>query len=87
LQGEAEITYSMPPFHHNVEKSYAKAGDAYLIYRGERVTFKIISNVPYRYISYVQPAPPIPSGEQLIDSLYEEFNNRLFEGFKKRRNE
>jgi len=84
LQGEAEIIYSMPPFHQKEEKTYAKAGDAYLMYCGERVTWKITSDVPYRHICYMQPAPPLPSGDQLVDSLYEKFNERLFQTFKDR---
>ena len=63
LEGESEITYSMPPFHQKEEKSYAKAGDAYLMYCGERVKWEITSDGPYRYICYTQPAPPLPSGE------------------------
>jgi hypothetical protein len=86
LQGEAEISYSLPPFFQKekVKKTYAKAGDAYLMYCGERVTFKITSDVPYRHICFLQPAPPLPNGEHLVDDLYEKFNERLFQSFKDR---
>jgi hypothetical protein len=85
ISGEAEITYSMPPFHQKEEKLIARAGDTYLMYCGERVTWKIISDVPYRHIGIMMPCPPVPSGESLIESLYEEFNQRLFQTFKDRK--
>jgi len=65
-KGKAEMTFSMPPFHQKEETAVAEAGDIYMIYRGERITFKVISDEPYRHVCIIMPAVPLPSGDHLI---------------------
>jgi len=66
IKGKAEITFSMPPFHEKEEKVIAETGDAYMIYKGESLTFKVISSEPYRHLCIIMPAIPIPSGDHLV---------------------
>lgn len=66
IKGKAEITFSMPPFHQTEEKIVAEAGDAYMIYKGESLTFKVISEEPFRHLCIIMPAIPIPSGDHLV---------------------
>lgn len=65
-KGSAELTYSMPPFHQKEEKAVVETGDCYMIYKGERITFKVTSKEPYRHVCFIMPAVPLPSGDQLI---------------------
>lgn len=66
VKGKAELTYSMPPFHEKEEKAVVEAGDAYMIYKGEHITFKILSKEPFRHMCIIMPAVPLPSGDHLI---------------------
>jgi quercetin dioxygenase-like cupin family protein len=71
IQGKAEVTYSLPGLHQKEEKATIEEGDAYLLYRGERVTFRVTSETPYRHFCVVMPAIPLPSGDHLIQEHYE----------------
>jgi quercetin dioxygenase-like cupin family protein len=71
ITGKAEVTYSLPGLHLKSERATIEAGDAYLIYRGERITWKVISKEPYRKFCVVMPAIPLPSGDHLIQEHYE----------------
>lgn len=55
LEGEAQITFSMPPLHAQKEKIIAKAGDVLFIYAGERVLFEVISDQPFRHLCVIMP--------------------------------
>jgi len=71
IKGKAEVTYSLPGLHLKKERATIEAGDAYLIYRGERITWKVVSKEPYRKFCVVMPAIPLPSGDHLIQEHYE----------------
>jgi mannose-6-phosphate isomerase-like protein (cupin superfamily) len=66
IKGKAEITFSMPPFHQTEEKIVAETGDAYMIYKGESLTFRVISKEPFRHLCIIMPAIPTPSGDHLV---------------------
>lgn len=65
-KGKAEMTYSQPPFHTKQETTIVEEGDTYLIYPGDRITWKVISKEPFRHLCFLMPAPAIPTGEHLI---------------------
>lgn len=55
VKGKAEIYFSRPPLHVEKEKVIAEAGDAYLIYRGEWITWKVVSDEPFRHLCFLLP--------------------------------
>ena len=71
--GKAEMTYSQPPFHTKQETTSVEEGDTYLIYAGDRITWKVISKEPFRHLCFLLPAPPIPTGEHLIKEHFDKY--------------
>lgn len=55
LEGECQITFSMPPLHDSKEKIIAKPGDVLFIYAGERALFEVISDQPFRHLCVIMP--------------------------------
>ena len=55
LSGRAEISYTLPPSHTNIRKRITEQGDTYLILNGSRLTFKVLSNEPYRHLCVIMP--------------------------------
>ena len=55
LQGEAEITYTLPPNHKKVNKITVSPGHLYLILNGSRLSFKIISKEPFVHLGVMMP--------------------------------
>lgn len=72
-KGRAEMTYSQPPYHIKQETTVVEEGDTYLIYPGDRITWKIISKEPLRHLCFLMPAPSIPTGEHLILEHFEKY--------------
>ena len=60
------MTFSMPPFHQNEETAVTELGDLYMAYQGERITFKVISDEPYRHMCISVPGVPLQSGDSLV---------------------
>ena len=61
LKGRAEIEYSTSTPTVGVwqkKKFVAEAGDAYLMDRGDQVSFRVLSDEPYRHLSIMMPAIP-----------------------------
>lgn len=55
LDGEAEISYTLPPNHRKVVTRTARKGDAYLIVNGTRTTFRVTSEAPYLHACIIMP--------------------------------
>ncbi len=55
LDGEAEISYTLPPNHRKVVTRNTKKGDAYVIVNGTRATFRITSKTPYLHACVIMP--------------------------------
>ena len=71
VKGKAEIEFYLPPLYLEPTRVVTEEGDGYLIYRKENLTFKVISDQPYRYLSVIMPAIPLVGNYQLIrDSYY-----------------
>ena len=62
VSGEAEITYHLPPLMQETGKVVAKAGSVYLMPRGCRVVWRVLSDEPFRHLCVCFPNPgyPIP---------------------------
>ena len=62
VSGEAEITYHLPPLMQDSGKVVAKAGSVYLMPRGCRVVWRVLSDAPFRHLCVCFPNPgyPIP---------------------------
>lgn len=73
VSGKAEVTFSLPPLHQREKTVTINAGDAYLVHRGERVTFKVDPAGPYRHLCILMPAVPLHTGDHLIAEHYESF--------------
>lgn len=55
IQGQAEITYTLPPNHRKVNTIVVGKGQTYLVLNGTRATFKILSKEPYTHLFVVMP--------------------------------
>jgi quercetin dioxygenase-like cupin family protein len=62
VSGEAEITYHLPPLMIETGKVIAKPGSIYLIPRGCRIVWRVLSDTPFRHlcVTYPNPGYPIP---------------------------
>ena len=67
LKGRAEIEYWLPPLMAEHGKVVAEPGAIYLLPRGCRVVWRVLSDEPFRHlcITYPNPSYPIP----LADSV------------------
>lgn len=75
IKGKAEVKYSMPPLHLKEESTTVEKGDIYMIYSGEQITWKVISDEPYRHLCIIMPAIPVPSGDHLVEEHYAKFQS------------
>lgn len=71
VSGRAELSVSSPPALKTVEKFVCEPGDAYLIYRGDLISFEVLSDEPYRHLCVIMPAIPVPSGDHLVQDHLE----------------
>ena len=55
LEGKAEISYTLGTNPNKIFKAVAEKGDTYLIPCGAKVTFKVISEEPYRHYFVIMP--------------------------------
>ena len=55
LEGEAEISYTLPPNHGKVVTRTARKGNTYLILNGTRATFRVTSEAPYLHACVIMP--------------------------------
>lgn len=62
LKGRAEIEYWLPPLMIEHGKVVAEPGSVYLLPRGCRVIWRVLSEEPFRHlcITYPNPSYPIP---------------------------
>ena len=56
LKGNAELVYTLPPWHDEKKTMTVSTGDAFLIPKGADVTFSIGSGAPLRKLCVVMPA-------------------------------
>ncbi len=70
VSGEAEIEYHLPPLMIETGKVVAKAGSVYLLPRGTRVVWRVLSDEPFRHLCICFPNPgyPIPVAESNKDA-------------------
>jgi uncharacterized cupin superfamily protein len=61
IDGEAEISFTLPPLNRKIMKTTARRGDSYLLLRGTKVTWKITSKEPYRHLCVIMPRTEIQS--------------------------
>jgi hypothetical protein len=61
-KGRAEIEYWLPPLMLETGKVVAEPGSVYLLPRGCRVIWRVLSDEPFRHlcITYPNPGYPIP---------------------------
>ena len=59
LKGEADISYTLPPWHDEEKTMHVKAGDAYLIPKGTEFMWNIYPEEPFRKMCVVMPAQPL----------------------------
>jgi hypothetical protein len=61
-RGRAEIEYWLPPLMLETGKVIAEPGSVYLLPRGCRVIWRVLSDEPFRHlcITYPNPGYPIP---------------------------
>jgi hypothetical protein len=76
LKGKVNVEYYLPPLQQTKCEAEIEPGDVYLMYRGERVIFKVSPEGPYRHLCIIMPAPPLPGGEQLIAEQYYAYQGR-----------
>jgi len=55
LEGKAELTYTLAANPNRIFKAVASKGDTYLIPCGARVTWKVVSDEPFRHYFAIQP--------------------------------
>ena len=79
LKGNVNVEYYLPPLQQTKGESVIEPGDVYLMYRGERVIFKVSREGAYRHLCIIMPAPPLPGGEQLIAETYYAYQGRKAE--------
>ncbi|QTH20174.1 hypothetical protein HRJ34_17655 [Rhizorhabdus wittichii] len=62
VSGTAEIEYHLPPLMIETGKVVAGPGSVYLLPRGCRVVWRVLSDEPFRHlcITYPNPSYPIP---------------------------
>jgi hypothetical protein len=62
VKGTAEIEYWLPPLMLEHGQAVAKPGSIYLLPRGCRVIWRVLSDEPFRHlcITYPNPGYPIP---------------------------
>jgi mannose-6-phosphate isomerase-like protein (cupin superfamily) len=62
-KGKAEIHCITPTLLKpwKEETFIAEEGDAYVIYRGDQASYKVISKEPYRHLCIIMPAIPFPA--------------------------
>ena len=60
LEGEADLTYSMPPLHLEKKSAHVKAGQFYMIPAGAEIEWKVAPGSPYRKLCVGMPAYKIP---------------------------
>lgn len=62
VSGRAEIEYHLPPLMLETGKVVAEPGAVYLLPRGCRVVWRVLSDEPFRHlcITYPNPGYPIP---------------------------
>lgn len=62
LKGRAEIEYWLPPLMVEHGRVIAEPGSVYLLPRGCRVIWRVLSDEPFRHlcITYPNPSYPIP---------------------------
>ncbi|MEW6142349.1 MAG: cupin domain-containing protein [Chloroflexota bacterium] len=59
LKGEADITYSLAGTSHTEKKNaHLSQGDWYVVPAGARVTWKVTSTMPFRYLWLTMPGIP-----------------------------
>ena len=73
LKGEAEITYTLPPWHDEEKTITVKAGDAYLIPKGADFKWNIYPGEPLRKMCVTMPAEPsyyevIPKSKSMTET-------------------
>lgn len=61
LEGEAEVTYSLPPLHMEEKKTVIRKGEAYLIPAGATLKWKVTSKEPYRHLCVIMDPIRHPS--------------------------
>ena len=62
VSGRAEIEYHLPPLMIETGKVIAEPGCVYLLPRGCRVVWRVLSDEPFRHlcVTYPNPGYPIP---------------------------
>ena len=55
VKGKAEVEFYLPPLYQEKGRLVAEEGDLYLIYQGEDLTFRIISDETYRVLAMTMP--------------------------------
>jgi hypothetical protein len=55
LDGEAEITYTLPPNHTKVQSRNCGKGSVYIILAGTRARWRVVSETPYSHMCFVMP--------------------------------
>ena len=68
--GRAEITFYLPPLMLEHGKVIAEAGSVYLLPKGARITWRVLSDEPFRHlcITYPNPSYPIPVAQSVAAS-------------------
>jgi mannose-6-phosphate isomerase-like protein (cupin superfamily) len=68
ISGEAEIEYHVPPLMLESGKVVARPGSVYLLPQGTRITWRTLSDEPFRHlcICYPNPGYPIDKAKSII---------------------
>jgi hypothetical protein len=71
VSGRAEIEYHLPPLMLETGKVTAEPGCVYLLPRGCRVVWRVLSDEPFRHlcITYPNPGYPIPVAASVAQGL------------------
>jgi hypothetical protein len=55
LDGEAEVTYTLPPNHTKMQSRNCGKGSLYVILAGTRARWSIVSEMPYSHVCFIMP--------------------------------
>jgi ethanolamine utilization protein EutQ (cupin superfamily) len=59
-KGRAEITFHLAPLMIETGKIIAEAGSIYLLPRGARIVWRVLSDEPFRHLCICVPNPGYP---------------------------